>query len=63
MAKQNKTTKSPTGKVTDNDEDDDLEVDSKLKSKFSDDDEDDLDLPLDDLDGLHDLGYDDDDDF
>lgn len=64
MAKQNKPTKSSTGKTTDTGKSAKPEIDPKSKSKFSDDDDDDdFDVPMDDLDGFDDLGFDDDDDF
>ena len=64
MAKQNKPTKSSTGKTNGTGKNAKPEVDPKSKSRFSDDDDDDdFDMPIDDLDGFDDLGYDDDDDF
>ncbi len=62
MAKQNKAIKKPVEKQSEDEEEDDDNIAASKSKKFEED-EDDFDVPLDDIAGFDDLGFDDDDDF
>ncbi|TKB97818.1 hypothetical protein [Pedobacter cryophilus] len=64
MGTPKKPVKKPIAKPTDEDDDiNELEDESPSKKKFVDEDDDDFDLPIDDIGGFDEIGFDDDDDF
>ena len=63
MGTPKKPVKKPISKPIDDEDDDDFADDSTSKKKIVDDEDDDFDLPLDDIGGFDEIGFDDDDDF
>ena len=62
METPKKPEKKPISKVVDDEEDDDIAEESTSKKEELDDD-DEFDLPIDDIGGFDEIGFDDDDDF